>query len=94
MPPALLQVPALPAAVELQLPGQRWPGARLTAPLLGRQVQKCEGQLTLTALKGLTAENKRRKHKERSIQVSHAETGAFKPFRESKMFHFYRQKEN
>lgn len=57
-PPALLQVPALPAAVEPRPPGRRWPGARLTAPLLGHQVQKYEGQLTLTALTGLTPEKK------------------------------------
>lgn len=83
VPPALPQVPALPAAAEPRLTGQRWPGARLTAPLLGHQVQKYEGQLTLTALTGLTAENKRRKQKERSIRAV-----SFKPFGESQMFHF------
>lgn len=74
MLPAQLQVPALPAAVEPRPPGRRWPDARSAAPLLGRRVQKYEGQLTLTALTGLTRENEIEENAQRSAQVSHVET--------------------
>lgn len=52
-----LQELALPAAVELQLPGRHLPDALLAALLLARQVQTYGDQQKLTALRGLNREN-------------------------------------
>lgn len=64
-----LQVLALPAAVELQLPGQHLPDALLAALLLARQVQTYGDQQKLTALRGLNRGNMTEKEKKQSAQV-------------------------
>lgn len=83
--PARLQEPALPAVVEPRPPGQRWPDARSTAPLLKRRVQRCGGQPTLTALTGLTSEEEREKtHKDQHRGVCSKQAITFQPFSRSK----------
>lgn len=72
--PARRQVPAPPAVVEPQPPGQHWPDARWAVLLLERLGQKYEGQLTLIALTGLTRE-KQKTH----TSVSTAKPGWNKP---------------
>lgn len=86
--PARLRVPAPPAAVEPRQPGRRWPDARSAAPLLGRRVQTCEGQPTLTELTGLTRENeKEEKHKKDQHRgASSKQAITFWPVSRSKRF--------